>query len=326
MAEPTPLNLTHFNLACYRLTLQALDPLNLPPIKSSALRGGFGHTFKRMVCFSPTACTTACHLGNQCPYGYIFETAPPEGSEVLRNLQEIPRPFIIVSPTDRSRLIQPGQRLSFDLTLVGQGMQYLAYFVLVFRELGRVGLGYDRGKFFLASMDAVSPYTSETVPVYQASDDLVRSAQLTLTGAELDGRAASLPPDRLTLHFLTPTRLKHAGRWIEQGPPFQALVKVLLGRISSLSYFHCGQPLQADFRGLIDRAAQVQLVNSQTRWEDWSRFSGRQHQRIELGGLIGRATYRGPLAEYLPLLALGELVHVGKGTVFGNGQYQLEPA
>jgi CRISPR/Cas system endoribonuclease Cas6 (RAMP superfamily) len=98
----------------------------------------------------------------------------------------------------------------------------------------------------------------------------------------------------------------------------------LLGRISSLSYFHCGQPLQADFRGLIDRAAQVQLVNSQTRWEDWSRFSGRQHQRIELGGLIGRATYRGPLAEYLPLLALGELVHVGKGTVFGNGQYQIE--
>lgn len=325
MAAPPPLSLTHFNLACYRLTLQALDPLQLPPVKSSALRGGFGHTFKRLVCFSPTACQAACHLANQCPYGYIFETAPPADSEVLRNLQEVPRPFIIVSPSDRNRVIQPGQRLSFGLTLVGQGMQYLAYFVLVFRELGRVGLGRDLGKFFLASMEAVSPYTAETVPVYQATDDLVRSAQLTVTGQAIHTRAASLPPNQLTLHFLTPTRLKHAGYWIEQGPPFQALVKALLGRISSLSYFHCGQQFQADFRGLIDRAARVRIVHSQTHWEDWSRFSGRQRQRIELGGLVGQITYAGDLQEYLPLLALGELVHTGKGTVFGNGQFQISP-
>ncbi|NJN99775.1 MAG: CRISPR system precrRNA processing endoribonuclease RAMP protein Cas6, partial [Anaerolineales bacterium] len=44
---------------------------------------------------------------------------------------------------------------------------------------------------------------------------------------------------------------------------------------------------------------------------------------IEMGGLVGRVTYEGDLTEYLPLLALGELIHVGKGTVFGNGQYQI---
>jgi CRISPR/Cas system endoribonuclease Cas6 (RAMP superfamily) len=43
-----------------------------------------------------------------------------------------------------------------------------------------------------------------------------------------------------------------------------------------------------------------------------------------MGGLVGRVTYEGDLSDYLPLLALGELVHVGKGTVFGNGQYQIE--
>jgi hypothetical protein len=30
------------------------------------------------------------------------------------------------------------------------------------------------------------------------------------------------------------------------------------------------------------------------------------------------------LRDYLPLLALGELVHVGKGVVFGNGKYAIE--
>jgi CRISPR/Cas system endoribonuclease Cas6 (RAMP superfamily) len=42
-----------------------------------------------------------------------------------------------------------------------------------------------------------------------------------------------------------------------------------------------------------------------------------------MGGLVGQVTYSGDLRDYLPLLALGELAHVGKGTVFGNGQYRI---
>jgi hypothetical protein len=112
---------------------------------------------------------------------------------------------------------------------------------------------------------------------------------------------------------------------VQHGPPFPVLVKALLGRISSLSYFHCGQRWGTDFRGLIDRAAGVRIVKSETHWEDWSRFSGRQGQRVEMGGLVGRITYAGDLRDYLPLLALGELVHAGKGTVFGNGKYGVRP-
>jgi hypothetical protein len=128
----------------------------------------------------------------------------------------------------------------------------------------------------------------------------------------------------LTLNFLTPTKLKQSGRWVSQGPPFAVLIRTLLGRLSSLSYFHCGERVEVDFRGLIDRAGGVKVTYSETRWQDWSRFSGRQKQRIELGGLVGRVTYNGDLLDYLPLLVLGQLIHVGKGTVFGNGQYIME--
>ena len=40
-------------------------------------------------------------------------------------------------------------------------------------------------------------------------------------------------------------------------------------------------------------------------------------------GLIGQVTYKGDLQAYLPLLLLGELIQAGKGTVRGNGQYQI---
>jgi hypothetical protein len=299
----------------------------LPPFKGSALRGGVGHTFKRLVCFQTKPCRERCELGNDCPYGYIFETAPPDDSEVLRNLGAVPRPFVIQPPHDRRTHIPPGERLTFGLTLVGRGVNYLPYFIAVFRELGQVGLGRTRGKYRLLAIDAASPYEDRAQPVYRAEDDMIRTTNLTITAGDIAAYADNISSVSrpLTLDFQTPTRLKHKGRWVREGPPFHVLVKALLGRTSSLSYFHCGQRLEVDFRGLIDRAAErVRIVESGSGWADWSRFSGRQRQRVEMGGLVGRVTYEGDLSDYLPLLALGELVHVGKGTVFGNGQYGLE--
>jgi hypothetical protein len=321
-----------FSLTHYRLTLEALEPLHLPPFKGSALRGGFGHTFKQLVCFQPQPCGARCELGNACPYGYIFETAPPEGAEVLSKNTYVPRPFIIAPPDDERTRIPAGERLTFGLTLIGRATNYLPYFIAVFRELGRVGLGrpFDspqgkrRGQYRLLAIDAVSPWDGATAPVYRAEDDMVRTANITVGGEDVAAHAARLSPDRLTLTFLTPTRLKHQGRWVRHGPPFDALVKALLSRVSSLSYFHCGQRFETDFRGLIDRAAGVRIERSETYWEDWARFSGRQKQWVEMGGLVGRVSYEGDLYNYLPLLALGELIHIGKGTVFGNGQYRIE--
>jgi hypothetical protein len=311
-----------FSLARYQLTLEALQPLHLPPLKGTTLRGGFGHTFKRMVCHHPQLCDKTCRSGNTCPYGYIFETAPPDNAEVLSNLSEVPRPFVIQSPHDLRTTIPPGEQLIFGLTLIGAGIKYLPLFVGVFYELGKAGLGHTRGQYRLLSVEAIFS-DGHMQSIYNAADQSIWGVDSTTHAEAVAARAAVFPADRITLNFLAPTRLKHQGKWMEQGPPFQAVIKVLLGRISSLSYFHCGERFDTDFRSLIDGAAQVQTVQSDTHWEDWSRISRRQKQQVDMGGLVGRVTYAGDLSDYLPFLALGELIHVGKGAVFGNGRYQI---
>jgi len=128
----------------------------------------------------------------------------------------------------------------------------------------------------------------------------------------------------LTLNFLTPTRLKYNGRYLEEAPPFHVVIRTLLRRVSSLSYFHAGQRWETDYRGWIEKAKQVKIAEAHVSWMDWERYSTRQRRGMNLGGIVGQVTYEGDAAPFLSLLRLGELIHVGKGTVFGNGRYRLD--
>jgi hypothetical protein len=313
---PSSLTLAH-----YRLALEPLETLYLPAFKGSVLRGGFGHVFKRLVCIQSKPCGDRCALGSACPYGYVFETSPPKDSEVLSTHEAVPRPFVIEPPPDRRREIPAGERLMFGLTLVGRCINYLPYFVAVFRELGDVGLGRSRGKYRLLAVDAVPPYGGPKRPIYRAEEDVVRTADSTVGVAEILAQASTLPCDRVTVRFLTPARLKHAGRYAQDTVEFHVLVRALLRRVSSLAYFHCGGRWETDYRGWVERAQGVEAVDTHLSWMEWGRRSGRQKRRIEMGGVVGSVTYAGDLAPFRPLLALGMLVHVGKGAVFGNGQY-----
>jgi len=67
----------------------------------------------------------------------------------------------------------------------------------------------------------------------------------------------------------------------------------------------------------------VQTAAAEVRWVDWERFSTRQQREMNLGGIVGTVTYAGEVAPFMPLLRLGELVHVGKAAVFGNGRYEI---
>jgi len=322
------ITLPDLSTAHYRLALTAQEELRLPAYKGSTLRGGFGYTFKHLVCLQRARETCdGCLLRHSCPYTYLFEPSPPPDTEVLSAQSDIPLPFVLEPPLDSRTHYAPGETLEFGLTLFGRGMGYLPYFVLVFRELGGRGLGRDQGKYRLETVTAVQPAdgptgAQRTAVVYSAKDEMVRDQDLAFRWSDLAAHAERLPAGRISVEFLTPTQLKHDGRFHEQ-PEFHVLVRALLRRVSSLAYFHGGQRWETDYRGWIERAQAVRTVAAHTTWLEAWRYSTRQKQRTNLGGAVGQMTYEGDLAPFRALLALGEWVHVGKACVFGNGQMRL---
>jgi hypothetical protein len=311
-----------FTLARYRFTIEALETIHLPRYAGTTLRGGLGTILRRLVCYRPGAKCRQCDLGNDCVYSYLFRTAPPEDAEALSTLNAVPRPFVAQGPLDTPSTFDPGERLVFDIVLVGRALAYAPYFVLAYQQLGNAGLGQGRGRFKLQRVRALG--LEEQAVVFEATDGAVRPTDLDVQATALEAMADDLPSDRLDVAFLTPTRLKHRGRYVRWGPPFHVLVRRLLDRVSSLSYFHCGERWGIDFKDWIERAKEVKIADAATRWADWERYSGRQDQRVKMGGLVGPITYVGDVAPFRALLALGTLVHVGKGTVMGNGRFAVK--
>ncbi|MBA4157746.1 MAG: CRISPR system precrRNA processing endoribonuclease RAMP protein Cas6 [Gemmatimonadetes bacterium] len=309
-------------LGVFRFTLAPLEPLRLPAFdKGKVLRGGLGYALKNLVCIQADrlACPP-CKLGNLCPYGYIFETSPPEESEVLRTHDDVPHPFVLQPPLSRQTLYPPGELLQFELVLVGRGVRYLPYFIEAFRALARSGMGTPRARAELRTVEAVNPLTHQVTPVLGPEPDPGFSADPTVSYREVEAHAATLPTDQLVLHFLTPARLKFDGRFVP--PLFHVLVRALLRRISSLSYFHCGRRWETDFRGIIAAAERIQ-TRLGVQKVDRIRYSSRQQQQMNLAGFVGQAAYTGDLAPFRTVLALGELLHVGKSVAFGHGHYRI---
>lgn len=266
-------------VARYEIVLKAgKNGLILPSYKGSTLRGGFGAAFQRVVCSQKDQQCHRCLLMNNCPYAYIFETAPPPGSKALRNYENIPRPFVLEPPLETKTFYGPGERLTFQLVLFGKAINYLPYFIVVFRELGNMGMGKGRRPFYIDAVKAINIHTGDRTTIYDGNNEMVTNLDVTITGKEL-GDSQGLDdfqdkPNLLTIRFLTMSRLKFAQEYATI-PEFHVIIRNLLRRLSSISYFHHGIEPQLDFPGLIEKAqSEVTLIKNETRWEDWERIPG----------------------------------------------------
>jgi CRISPR-associated endoribonuclease Cas6 len=318
--------LSHFKFARFQFVLKAEDCIHLPAYKGSTFRGAFGYAFKKIVCVNREKACESCLLKEKCVYSYVFETPPPSETSKMRKYPFAPHPFVITPPLEEKRTYRENDTLCFQLTLIGKAIDFLPYFIYTFDELGKMGIGKGKGRYQLEEVEAIhvierTKVTDEEGMLIYSGKDKTLKNNFKVLGVD-DLKSFHSSPFTLHLRFLTATRLKFDGK-LSPTLQFHILFRNLLRRISLLSYFHCGEELDLDFKGLIEGSREVKVQQENLSWFDWERYSNRQETKMKMGGFIGSITFEGDLEKFMSFLLLGEYIHVGKGTSFGLGKYEI---
>ncbi len=343
---------------CLRLRVEAraTRPIQLPPYLGSTLRGAFGMALRQTSCVLRHQECPTCILRSRCVYSYTFETPMGDVDSRSRRYASAPHPFVLNLDTHPLGAQDVGSVFSFGVTLIGRATDFLPYFVYAFQRMGELGVGKGRGTFEVLRVLALDSLGVDGEEVYihgelrmpdsclgledaVGGSRVARAAEASPTGSP-EGKGSDGPdaesgdgarqsrdrgkaaPTELSVRFDTPARFVRKGELLRE-PRFDLLAGALLRRLENLVRFHCDGGQEWAYGSLLEEAAAVELVRDETRWHDWERYSHRQDRKMKLGGFVGRALYRGDLAPFLPILALGEWVNVGKGTSFGLGRYRM---
>lgn len=233
-----------------------------------------------------------------CPSTYrrLFTPAASSGPS---GLADRPRPFVFRAAHLDGKTVEPGECFWFALNVFDLTPGVSDAVTSVFGELARQGVGPARGRAELV--------------------DIARSSMT------LSLESASEPIERIRVRFVTPTELK-SGNQLAAQPTFAILATRVRDRISALREFYGSGALPIDFRAFSGRAAQIRMTQCEIQHVAVERRSTRTGQTHPIGGFRGFAEYEGDLAEFVPYLRAAKWTGVGRQTVWGKGEIEIEPA
>lgn len=330
-----------FNLTALQLrfTCEAITPLRLNGYSAgSNLRGALGNVMRRAYCGHLPSPASGEGQGVRCPICWLLAANEHPGEERRGYALVPPRETCqvfsyssreLLNPQNLTGLYAAGQRFDFGLTLFGDALRFLPYFILAVPEMGRSGVGAGRGQFALRSVTAIDPLDGHDQIVLAEGESIVRVPDRLITPERVQQAADRIVPnDRVRIDFITPMRLIDDERLVKM-PDFGVLFKRLLERLDELNQQFGGGERRAalEIQNLQTLANQVRLIEAQTRWIELTSGSSRSGKSTWLSGFVGPAVYAAPFGAWralLPWLVWGSITQVGKDAVKGNGVFEAQ--
>lgn len=287
------------------------DPvIDLGANPGSALRGAL-YDAMRMLYDDNSAARSRHERDNPVAWLMRLEDDQTTGGK------DVQRPWALRPP-----LTYTPERATFGLALYGSGQEYLGLFTSAIAAMGRLGVGRGRQRFRIAGVCQVDPLTYQRTPILDGTGKSLDPLRPSPSWDAFKQVASAHDQNRLSVQFLTPTRLISEGRLCHR-PDLAVWAQRLLERLRSLTELYCEMPVWVPFPQLLAAAHDVTLVKDETRWvEAWS-ASRREGMMRPTSGFVGSAEYNGQVAELLPYLMLGQALQVGKNAVKGCGWYRL---
>lgn len=299
-----------------RFVLTPKKPYTLPPFLGSTLRGGLASALKKVSCVARRrpSCSE-CDFRHACYYALLFETQRPQWAELMPKMETVVHPIVLEPPLKPSKK-DSTEPIIFIVRLFGRATNASPFVIEACRRLAVYGLGKDRFPF---ELEEVRDSTKRGALLFH-KNGIEHSSypRLKTISCELDR-----PPAQISLYFLTPTRLVKDGKLLRT-PTVEALVRAIVFRIKAIAYFHDATRWDFDVETLREAIKGITITHSQTSFQRLQRVSTRQQRKVPLDGFVGRIRLSGESLKILhPLFVAGQVLHIGKGTVFGLGWYRL---
>lgn len=308
------------SLSSYTFTLKLLKDGRLPAFKGSFWHGIIGSRLKELHCVAPDTNCKECQWNNRCGYIKIFE--PSAQTTDHQPSQPKPKGFVIRGLGDWRKQYRAGNKITVDLTLIGDLQFDFQNMVSVFSNGLRVGQEAIPTELF----QVVQHDLELGGHVSLVSNGILQRSPLRPFSIQnlwsLDSHANA---KEVILHFQTPTRFKTNGR-LNGKPTFAQIMSALIRKLNQLEiHYGSGEPaFDKEYTHFLIESARELEPDYDLKWVDWKRYSRRSEEVMILGGFTGTITLRGELGHFLPLLLVGEYLNIGKQASFGLGQFRVE--
>lgn len=291
-----------FPISRFSIKFQALENIQLPKYAGSTLRGAFGHALKNIACLTAARNQGVCCCSpvESCLYRQLFDPAPKVLSYQDRTKrQTIAPPFVIEAHALATTLLKD-EISTFYMVLIGEfAHQQKIMIEFAWQRALAEGIGVN-----LSKGSAQSKLISITLCDQPSSKATMYST--------------------IDVEFLTHTRLQHHGKFLEAKDfNVSIFLNAILRRYLSLVEAYSDLKINIkEIQDLYKNSAQI-IGSAQLEWVNWSRYSNRQKQKMNLDGFVGTVRLHHINEQLLHYLYLGQWLHVGKGCVFGLGHYVL---
>lgn len=291
-----------YSICNFKVKLDQNAKLN--SYKVSGIRGIIGQELLNRHCVSDKNCKN-CNFINYC-VPFNFYNMPLKAEVTFIATDRVP-PYVIICDDNRE-CINKGEEIIFQIIFFSDSISFIPEVIRSIRSAGQ-NYGLYNNKYTLIEVtNDCNEYIFNGEIIY------LTNIKWRLLSEYIDNRL-SISTDIDYIKIVNPLRYKKNGKLAKDIEP-NDLIDLLIRRIVVLNALE-GNKVN------IDNNYNVSIRDKTLKWQENDRYSNRQNAKMKLGGIVGNILIDTDDIDFKRLLIAGELVHIGKSTAFGLGDYFL---
>lgn len=272
--------------------------------KTSAIRGIIGQELISRHCINNKQCTECLFNYNCLPFNFF-------NMKLRHALEFLPSdrtpPYIIICDNNKN-LIMKGEELQFSIIFFSNSISMIPE---VIRSIAYAGS--DLG-LYNKTFDLKEVCNDRNEHIFKDNKLNINKIKYRYINQYIDNRL-NISDNVSLIQIVSPIRFKKDGKFANDITS-EDLINLLVRRIATLNALE-GNNID------ITNNYQIKIIDKELFWKEKERYSNRQKNKMKLGGLVGNITIEVNDILTKKLLIAGELVHIGKSTAFGLGDYIL---